>query len=274
MPSLSFTKMSGTGNDFLIFDARGADFPKFDRSLFVKAVCRRQHSVGADGVVFIEKAKSKSVAFKWDFYNSDGSVAEMCGNASRCVGRYAIDHDVADKAFSFQTIAGTIGVRVQSKGMVEVEMTKPVLVEDKLQIPVEGKNVQISFWNTGVPHAVIETDDWSETWLLEAGAYLRSHQFFKKYGGTNVTFYSAVDSKAIESATFERGVESITLACGTGAVAAAATAVKTGKMRAPVEVHVPGGVLHVNFGQDLSSAQLAGEVRYIFEGTLHQEALL
>src|SRR5271156_5884747 len=116
-PAITFTKMTGAGNDFLIFDAREKGFPKFDRSLFAKSLCRRSLSIGADGVVFIEKTKTPHVAFRWDFYNADGSSAEMCGNASRCVARYALERNIADRSMSFETPAGIIKTKVRNSGV-------------------------------------------------------------------------------------------------------------------------------------------------------------
>lgn len=265
--------MSATGNDFIIFDARVPKFPKFDRALFSQAICRRQASIGADGVIFIEKAKDKSSAFKWDFYNSDGSVAEMCGNAARCMGRYATEYEIADDTFSFESLAGVINVHVRPKGFVEVDMPKLELINENLQIPLQGEMTKLMFWNTGVPHVVLETAKWDEEWLLEVGRYLRSHPFFKNTNGTNVTFFEAEKKDLIHSASFERGVEGITLACGTGAVAAVATALRLKKAKTPADVLVPGGQITVNITKD-GKAQLGGETRLICEGVVFQEALL
>jgi len=269
-----FTKMTGTGNDFLIFDARETGFPKFDRPLFVKSICRRSFSVGADGVVFIEKPKGPQTTFKWDFYNADGSFAEMCGNASRCVARYAFENGFAGREVSFETSAGVIEAKVLTSGIVEVEMPPSVLLEKKAEIPL-GEHLKISvlYINTGVPHVVKEEDDWGDEYLHDMGRHLRSHEKFKKTNGTNVTFYEKVEGSIIHSATYERGVEAVTPACGTGAVAAAFAAALSG-VPSPIEVRVPGGTLHVDLDLETMCAVLAGEARFICEGRILPEALL
>ena len=191
---LVFTKMTGAGNDFLIFDARVKGFPKLDRPLFSKSLCRRSLSIGADGVVFIEKAKGPQVDFKWDFYNADGSHAEMCGNASRCVARYALEKKITGSHLSFETTAGVIKAKVKSNGTVEVELPAPEIIQKEMEIPLgEHLKVKVAYVNTGVPHAVIENDDWSEEHLLEMGRYLRGRSEFKKTHGANATFYEVVE---------------------------------------------------------------------------------
>jgi diaminopimelate epimerase len=272
-PGLGFTKMTGVGNDFLIFDAREKTFPKFDRALLTKSLCRRHFSIGADGVIFIEKSKKPQVSFKWDFYNADGSSAEMCGNAARCVARYALENNISDRATSFETLAGVVKTRVRPNGLVEVEMPKPVIMEKNLRITVGSAALEVMYINTGVPHVVRLTDDWEGAYLKEMGNYLRHHELFEKTNGTNVTFYEVGEGSSIQAATYERGVEAITLACGTGAVAAAAAAV-VGGMKGPIEVKVPGGVLHVDIDGELSYATLAGEARFICKGEIMPEALL
>lgn len=270
---LHFTKMTGTGNDFLIFDAREKTFPKFDRSLLAQSLCRRSFSVGADGLVFIEKAKTPAAAFKWDFYNADGSSAEMCGNAARCVARYALEQNIADKSATFETLAGLVKTRVHSSGVVEVDMPKPEVFERELDIKKDDCLLRVAYMNTGVPHAVVVNDDWSEENLLELGKYLRHHAAFKNTNGANVTFYEVKGASQIHAATYERGVENVTLACGTGAVAAAVAAVIGGE-KSPLEVQVPGGTLFVELGSNLDHATLAGEARFICDGEIRPEALL
>ncbi len=271
---LSFTKMTGTGNDFIILDSRDKGFPKFDRALLVKSICRRSFSIGADGVVFLEKPKSPKASLKWDFYNADGSKAEFCGNAARCVARYALDRNIADRSTTIETTVGNINTRVRANGIVEVEMPVPKILKKEVQVPVGEKiKIQVLYVDTGVPHVVRENDDWDDAYLAEMGSYLRHSEFFNQSGGANATFYEILGPSKIHAATFERGVEAITMACGTGAVAAAMAAVLKGSV-APLEVLVPGGTLHVNFENDFSRALLAGEARFICSGEILPEALL
>ena len=274
--NLAFTKMTGAGNEFPIIDGRVDGFPDLDRSSFARSVCRRSLSIGADGVVFLEKPKLQSSAFKWDFFNADGSPAEMCGNASRCVARYAVEKKISSGPdVKFETQAGVITARVISGAMVEVDMPAPKILEKEIEVLVgEHIKIKVALINTGVPHAVKENDDWEDEYLNDMGRFLCRHDLFKKEGGANATFYEVTGPSSIQSATFERGVEGVTLACGTGAVAAAAAAVAINGMAGPIEVSVSGGVLKVKIDSNMKSAVLIGEARFICEGTICPEALL
>ncbi len=273
---MRFTKMTGAGNDFIIIDARENFFPTLDRVSFAIKVCHRHFGIGADGLFFIEAPANKENDFKWDFYNADGSVAEMCGNGSRCVARYAFDNKIAGREMKFETIAGIVSASLSGQNddsTVEVQMTKPKMMFKSLDVPVgEHIKVQVGYWDTGVPHVVKQTDDWSNEYLNEMGEYLRNHDFFKKTNGANATFFEIIDKSKVQAATYERGVEGVTLACGTGAVAAAAQAVVMGEA-SPIEVMMPGGLLCVTFGDNFSWAKLKGPAEYVCSGELHPEIL-
>lgn len=265
-----FTKMTGAGNDFIIVDAR-KDLIKIKRPEFAKKICDRHFGVGADGVFFIEKTKTKGVDFKWDFYNADGSVAEMCGNGARCVARFAFDNKIAKKTMQFETMAGVVGAKV-NKNRVQVQMTPPKIIFKSIYVPYgESEKIEVAYWNTGVPHVVKKTDDWSAEYLDEVGAYLRNHDAFKKTNGANATFYEKIGTSHIQAATYERGVEAVTLACGTGAVAAAAQAFIEGEA-SPIRVDMPGGQLVVKIEKDFKKVTLEGEANYICVGVLSSEA--
>jgi diaminopimelate epimerase len=272
---IPFTKMTGTGNDFIIFNNLKGDFPDFDRPLLAKTVCRRTLSLGADGIVFLDKLESGTSNFKWDFYNADGSPAEFCGNAARCVARFAFELGVVKAPqVLIQTNAGEIRAEVLSSGEVVIEMPKPEIIVRKLEVKIaEDETVFLLYVNTGVPHVVIESNQWDQDYLLEMGSFLRHHELFEKTSGANVTFFEAISENVIQSATFERGVEGVTMACGTGAVAAAIAGSMRG-IKSPSEVQVPGGLLKVDLSSDLRSAKLTGEARFICDGFLRSEALL
>lgn len=247
---MKLLKVTGAGNDFLILDLRndhgshGANSHaamKMDRVAFAQAVCHRTNGIGADGFLVLESG-SDQADFRWDFYNADGSNAEMCGNAARCVVLVAAS---SSPSVTFETRAGVIEGRVLADGQVEVLM--PAVKECQFQQSeaVLGTQLQFDFVNSGVPHAVVGLPAGRkiEEFRTTARA-LRSHPRFAA-AGTNVTFYQWIGDGHIAVQTFERGVEDFTLACGTGAVAAAVVAFHHQSHLKTVTVKMPGGTLQV-----------------------------
>ena len=144
-------KMSGSGNDFILIDHREPMFKRDQMQAFARKVCRRRVSVGADGLIFIEP--SERADFKWQFFNADGSEAEMCGNGGRCAARFAHLKGMTGPSLTFETIAGILSAQVN--GMrVKLEMTKPHGFKLDETLVAEGKSISVSSLNTGVPHAV------------------------------------------------------------------------------------------------------------------------
>jgi diaminopimelate epimerase len=175
---------------------------------------------------------------------------------------------------NIETIAGLVKATVLTDGQVQVEMPTPKIIEKNLVVPVgEHIKIEVLYLNTGVPHVVKETDDWEQEYLFEMGNYLRHHDLFKNTNGANATFFEITGPSKIQSATYERGVESVTMACGTGVVAAAIAATLK-NVKSPIEIDVPGGRLVVSIGDELSSAMLTGDARFICEGEIFPEALL
>lgn len=266
--NIPFTKMSGSGNDFVIIDNR---VPVIDQSLkrdFVRKVCALKSSVGADGVIFVEN--SGKADFGWDFYNSDGSSAEMCGNGGRCVARYAYEKGIAPEKHSFETIAGIITAEVNGP-MVKVKLTTPQNLQQGLTVEVDGLSYEVETINTGVPHAIVFSNDVDAEDILKIGAGIRHHSIFAP-AGTNVNLVEKKGEHSLKIRTYERGVEDETLACGTGAVAAAILASCRGMAASPVDVETRGGeILKVYFDKSngtVTSAWLEGITKVAFEGTI------
>lgn len=209
--------MSGAGNDFIIIDNRAKIVVENHLPDFIAAICRRKWSVGADGVILVED--SDTADFKWRFFNSDGSVAEMCGNGARCVARFARENRIAGDEMTFETLAGTISAWVTGQG-VKLKMTDPSAPEPDLQIELAQGPIRLGRINTGVPHAVLEVDDIQAVPVVDMGREIRHHAAFQP-AGTNVNFVAACNDGTYAIRTYERGVEGETLACGTGNVAAA-----------------------------------------------------
>jgi diaminopimelate epimerase len=280
---IPFAKLSGTGNDFIIIDHREPFIPESDQSEFARLVCRRRFSVGADGLILIEN--SEKADFRWQFYNADGSRAEMCGNGARCAARFAYEKDIAPAAMRFETTAGEIEAFVLSAGgeSVKIRLTAP---EDlRLNIPVSLGSVEqtLHFINTGVPHTVLLVNDAGMVPVADWGRKVRFHEMFQP-AGTNANFTQVLPGDTLMVRTYERGVEGETMACGTGAVASALIAVLLEQANPPVTVITSGGEkLTIHFSIRLEGSKrrldlaagifLEGPAHETYEGEMGPEAL-
>lgn len=271
---INFVKMSGTGNDFIIIDHRTPLIDPEEMSEFARLICRRKFSVGADGLIFIEN--SEIADFRWQFFNDDGSRAEMCGNGARCAARFAHLHGIAPAKMSFETIAGIIKASV-FETKVSVKMTRPDNFRLHQHIEISGQPFTLHSVDTGVPHVVVIVDDIDMVNVQQLGNLLRHHGAFKP-NGTNVNFVGERDG-IFKVRTYERGVEAETKACGTGAVAAALVLSLLGRSDSPVKIITSGDdFLTISFA--LQSDPLAadnvfleGETSIIYNGELNAEAL-
>lgn len=241
-------KYSASGNDFVIFHSD----EKKDRSALAKELCHRQDGVGADGliVVLTDSAKAGEYDFKWQFYNSDGSSAEMCGNGSRACAHYVFTHDLAPRKMAFLTEAGVIRAEVNDD-MVLSELTPPEIL--KKDIIFNGKN----WWkiNTGVPHMVSFTENIEEFDIQEARELRYEHN-----ANVNIVF---VDGENLRVRTYERGVEDETLACGTGMAASFYRALQEEKIQNNVEVYPRSGET-LYLGMNERTITFKGKVKNTF----------
>ena len=273
---IPFTKMSGTGNDFIIIDHRQPFLKEDEIAAFAVKVCKRMFSVGADGLILIEDHHEAN--FQWQFFNGDGSRAEMCGNGARCAARYAHSKGIAPARMSFMTVAGLIRAEVIGD-KVKLQMTPPTDIKQNLALTFGGKERTIQFSNTGVPHAVYFVNSNGQTPVQEWGREVRMHEHFQP-AGANVNFAEITGPSSLKVRTYERGVEDETMACGTGAVAAALLGGLLGHVKSPVAVTSSGGeILTIYFdiedrGKNLvSHVFLEGPASFIYEGELNREAL-
>ncbi len=270
MNRIAFHKMNGSGNDFIIIDNRRGVLPMEDSQVFAARVCRRKVSAGADGLILVERASGAD--FKWRFFNSDGSEAEMCGNGARCVARFAYHQEICGPEMTFETLAGIIHARV-SGSRVKVTLPKPVSLELDYGIDLKQGPLVVSSVNTGVPHVVVAADP-EQTDVVGMGREIRFHPRFSP-AGTNVNFVS-IRQGALAIRTYERGVEDETLACGTGSVAAALVGVFRGEVTSPVSVATRSGeilTVHVEREEDdIREVCLEGDTRLVYEGVLTEEA--
>ncbi len=273
---IPFEKMNGTGNDFVVIDNRKQLIPLEEQPEFARKVCRRMFSVGADGLILIEDSETED--FSWNFYNADGSIAEMCGNGSRCAARFAYRHGICGPQMSFETVAGVIEAEVgEQEENVRVKMTQPFDFRLDLSLKLDDEEYPVTYVNTGVPHAVIFVDD-EEAPVKKWGRKVRFYELFEP-NGTNANFVTILDKHRIKVRTYERGVEDETMACGTGAVASAIYAAMHKGMDSPVEVVTSGGhtlTIYFNLqdGPVVEDVFLEGPTRIIYSGDLTPEALM
>lgn len=272
MNPIPFFKMSGSGNDFIIIDNRQGVVDEAVLTDLIKGACRRKMSVGADGLIMVED--SQTVDFKWRFFNSDGSVAEMCGNGARCAARYAFLNEIAGPELAFETLAGIVHAQVGAK-RVKIKMTEPSDLQTDLVLDLQAGPLQVSSINTGVPHVVVPVVDIDQAPVEAVGREIRYHERFAP-AGTNVNFVGPQKGGTMAIRTYERGVEGETLACGTGSVAAAIVAAHTSGLLSPVDLLTRSGeMLTIYFdgtSEGYANVQLEGDARVIYQGELWEEA--
>ena len=259
---MDLIKMTGSGNDFVVIDNRKTAITQ--RKPYAVRLCDRKFGIGADGLLLLEK--STKADFRMRIFNPDGSEAEMCGNGLRCILRFAVETGIVRKKKMFvETMAGILEGEV-SGSTVKAQLNVTGKPRLNLKIPAGGKVITGHFLNTGVPHAVILTDDIDAVDLETIGPAIRYHAIFKPKG-TNVDWIQAVNRHAVKIRTYERGVEGETLSCGTGSVAGAIVSFLLQKTSPPVKVLARSGeTLTVYFDTDLSKIYLEGRVGMIFKG--------
>ena len=272
MKKIEFYKMSGSGNDFIIIDNRSNIVDESDLSNFIVNVCRRKMSVGADGVILVENTDNAD--FKWRFFNSDGSVAEMCGNGARCVARFAYLNNIAGSNMSFETLAGLVKAEVIEE-RVKVKMTDPFDLETDVAIEFKNGLTSIYSINTGVPHVVMVKNSIDDIDIVKIGRKIRYHDRFLP-AGTNVNFVCHIKDNTIAIRTYERGVEDETLACGTGAAASAIVMAHKMKLDSPLSVLTRSGeYLNIFFKEkegQYYDIYLEGDARIIYKAQLLEDA--
>jgi diaminopimelate epimerase len=279
MQKLQFTKMIGSGNDFVLigeqkfsFGAGGSYQATKRLSFLAKTMCRPKFGVGADGLLLVEKDRKATV--KMRIFNADGSEAEMCGNGARCVAWWA-NAKYGKKPFGTVSIATNAGIiACQVKGdSVKIKLTDPSEILMDIPLRLQGRIIRGNFVNTGVPHTVIFSEGLGGIDVVSLGRLIRFHKRFTPRG-TNVDFVEALSKDSIRIRTYERGVENETLACGTGSAAAALIfSLKVPYLLNKVNVHTQSKeVLSVYFKRDtqgLRDVWLEGKVKKTYEGVYY-----
>jgi diaminopimelate epimerase len=271
---IEFFKMSGSGNDFILIDNRDKSLTVKNLPDFVRKLCQRADSIGADGLILVEP--SEKVDFRWRFFNADGSEAEMCGNGGRCAARFAFLKGLAGQNLSFETRAGIIDAEVRGE-VVKLRLTEPFDLRINQLVTIDGHPFEVNSINTGVPHVVHFVNNLDHFDVFNVGRMIRYHEQYQP-AGTNVDFVQVLDTHTLQIKTYERGVEDETLACGTGAVASALVSSWKGLVESPVSVIVKSGeILKIYFEKTdhgFSRIYLEGTARVIYEGRLWKEMFL
>jgi diaminopimelate epimerase len=265
---LEFTKMNGAGNDFVLLDNRAQKF-RISREDVVR-LCDRHRGIGADGLILLVPCASGKADWAWEFYNSDGSVAEMCGNGARCFARFVRRVTGGEGDITFESVAGIITASFQGE-LVTVNLTRPRDLRLHQRVSLAAGPETVHSLDTGVPHAVLFVPDADKAMVQQLGAEIRRHPHFAPRG-TNVNFVQVLGPGEIRVRTFERGVEGETLACGTGVTASALIASRVHKFASPVKVRVQGGdQLAVSFREadgQFDEVRLTGPADFVFEGRI------
>lgn len=275
---IPFTKMTGSGNDFVLVDNRDGTLATDEVVPFTRAVCRRALGLGADGVLLIDHPAQAGTHFRWIYINADGSRGAMCGNGAMCGARYAVAAGIAPASCRFETDAGIVEARLPdgtASSRVEIRMDAPSGVNRTESVDIGGKSWLFEVLLVGVPHVVTWVDDadvaLDATSFDAWGRGIRHHPAFSP-DGANVNLVSVVDRQTIRMRTWERGVEAETLACGTGAIASSLAGIAAGRLTAPVRVIVSSGESLTVSPRD-DCVWLGGSARFVARGTLDPESL-
>lgn len=266
---ISFAKMTGAGNDFVMLDNRGGALSLDGDG--IARLCDRHFGVGADGLLVVEPGAG-GAEFTMRYFNADGGEAEMCGNGARCFARFArMLTGETGKPLDFQTRAGRIRAEFDGE-LVAVNLTPPRDLRLGGAIHTRhGGELEVHDCNTGVPHAVLFVEDADRAMVSELGREIRFHPGYQP-AGTNVNFVQVLGPDAIRVRTYERGVEGETLACGTGVSASAIVSHLTRGIALPVRVLVQSGErLEVDFrvdGDAVTDVRLKGPATLVFTGEI------
>ena len=275
---MKFWKMNGAGNDFIIIDNRVEKISHDKLPQVAKTLCERHLSIGADGFMVVET--SAKADYRMIFFNSDGSVGEMCGNGARCIARYGYENKLAGDVQRVETDSGVVvGHRIE-KRLYKVRLNNVTLLERR-DLDVDGKLYECTYvelGTPGLPHAVVPIDglaDYPHDKLFELGRKMRYHEAFPK--GANVNFYEIVEKDHVTVRTWERGVEDFTYACGTGSGSVATVLTLAGKASGRnVKIDMPGGQLIIDVertGEHIDNLYLTGPTNIVCKGEVTDEEL-
>jgi len=280
---LSFTKMQGAGNDFVVIDATRAPFRATPEQL--RRLGDRRFGVGADQILVVEASDTPEVDFRYRIFNNSGDEVEHCGNGARCLVRFVHDKGLsAKKTLRVQTVNNLLELRLQADGRVTVDMNRPVF--ELARIPFDasglaarklggfelwplalpgGATAEVAVLSMGNPHAVQIVADVDAAPVATLGPQVEQHPRFARK--VNAGFMQIIARDAARLRVFERDAGE-TLACGTGACAAVVAGIRLGLLDAAVEVHTRGGLLRIEWAGGDSHVLMTGPAETVFEGSI------
>ena len=277
---MEFWKMNGAGNDFVVLNNMDGSIDPKEYGYLAKTLCHRHLSVGADGLMVVEKP-TMGGDYRMAFYNSDGSMGEMCGNGARCISRYGYENGLAGEVQRIETTAGlVVGHRLDARHY-RVRLNDPCNMRFYLPLEVDGAVYSVSYvelGDPGIPHAVVPVEnlrDYDEAALFSLGRALRYHPAFPK--GANVNFYEIIGENHLYERTYERGVEDFTYACGTGTGSVVTVLTLKGQVSGHgVAVDMAGGRLTIDVereGETITDLYLTGPTNIVCKGEITDEEL-
>ncbi len=279
---LKFTKMHGAGNDFVVIDA-------INQAVNIspdqwKQLADRRFGIGADQILVVERPSSGDVDFRYRIFNADGGEVEQCGNGARAFVKFVVDKGLTEqREIRVETLSGVIAPRLEDDGRITVDMGAPVLAPERVPFdtaglmprtmgsaalwPLEigGKLTELAVVSMGNPHAVQVVADVDAAPVAQHGPLIENHRRFPRR--VNAGFMQVVDRHHVRLRVFERGAGE-TLACGTGACAAAVAGIAMGLLDSPVAVSTRGGELSIAWEGDGAPVRLTGPAVSVFEGTI------
>ena len=279
---MKFWKMNGAGNDFVIINNMEEKIPAEKFPYVAKTLCERHLSIGADGFMVVENPNNPSEAdYRMVFYNSDGSMGEMCGNGARCICRYGYEKGLAGEVQRVETTAGIVTGERIDKRLYRVRLNDPCNLRLDEPVEIDGETYICSYielGNPGIPHCVVPISnlkDYPEEQLFELGRKLRYYKGYPK--GANVNFCEIIGKDHIFERTYERGVEDFTYACGTGTGSVVTVLTLKGKVSGKnVKVDMTGGNLFIDVEREedkIKNLYLTGPTNIVAKGEVTDEEL-
>jgi diaminopimelate epimerase len=273
--NLKFSKMQGLGNDFVVIDAIRQAVSLTPEQ--IRRIADRHFGVGCDQLLLVERPSVPDADFRYRIFNADGGEVEQCGNGARCFVRFVHEQGLTGKAeIRVQTARGIIRPKLEPTGLVAVDMGAPRFDPDDIPfvadapaltyaLQVEGSSIEISALSMGNPHAVQVVDDVEDAPVAEQGPLIEGHARFPQR--VNAGYMQVVDRHRIRLRVYERGAGE-TLACGTGACAAAVAGIARGLLETPVTVAMRGGELRIDWSGDHQPVMMTGPAVTVFEGEI------